>query len=258
MQNKKQKWLVVANWKMNPVSSKLAKQIFSSVKKHANKMRNTDTVVCPPFVYIENLKSTGHRCTVGAQDLYWETEGSFTGSVSFLQLKNLGVKYCLIGHSERRSAGETNEDVNLKIKASLKGLITPIICVGEKERDGEGKYLLEIKEQIVSGLKGLPKASIKDIIIAYEAVWAIGKDSKREPTSKEIFEISIFIKKVLSDIYDTKSVPPTKILYGGSVSEKNAAEILKEGGVDGILVGRASLDPKKFNQILTIVDQIKR
>lgn len=243
---------------MNPVTSKLSKQIFTSIKKQANKMRNTDTVICPPFVYIENLKSTGHRCVTGAQDLFWETEGSFTGNISFLQLKNLGVKYSLVGHSERRQAGEKDEDINLKIKASLKGLITPILCVGEKERDTEGRYLLEIKDQIIKALRGMPKTSAKDIVIAYEPVWAIGKDAKIEPTSKEIFEISIFIKKVLSDIYEMRSVPPTKILYGGSVNEKNASTLINSGGVDGLLIGRASLDPKKFNQILDSVDKIKR
>jgi len=258
MQNKKQKWLIVGNWKMNPITSKLAKQIFSSVKKHANKMRNTDTVICPPFVYMENLKATGHRCVIGAQDLFWETEGSFTGSISFLQLKNLGVKYALVGHSERRDDGETNEDISKKIKASLKGMITPVLCIGEKERDAEGAYLINLKEQVVKALQGLPKASIKDIVIAYEPVWAIGKEAKRDATAKEVFEVSIFIKKVLSDIYETKSVPPTRILFGGSVNEKNVLEYLKEGGVDGLLVGRASLDPKKFNEILNKVDGVKR
>ena len=258
MVKEKQKWLIIANWKMNPVSGKLAKQVFSSVKKVANKMRSVDTVVCPPYIYMESLKTTGHRFVLGSQDVFPESEGSFTGNISYTQLKNLGIKYSLVGHSERRSHGETNEDINLKVKACLRGIITPIICIGEKERDEAGEYLKNLKEQLVSSLVLLPKTSIKDIVVAYEPVWAIGSNAKREPTNKEIFEVVIFIKKVLSDIYDTKSVPPTKILYGGSVDEKNIESILKEGGVDGVLVGRASLDPKKFTEILKKAENIKR
>lgn len=258
MVKKTQKWLVVGNWKMNPVSSKIASATFSSIKKVANKTRNTETVICPPFIYLEKLKTSGHRIVLGSQDLFPEAEGSFTGNVSYLQLKNLGVIYSIVGHSEKRAEGETNEDVNKKVKASLRGMITPIICVGESTRDEKGEFLGSIKEQLLSSLSGLPKTSIKDIVIAYEPLWAIGASAKREPLVKEIFEVSIFIKKVLSDIYDTKSVPPTKILYGGSVDEKNIESILKNGGVDGVLVGRASLDPKKFTEIIKKADLLKR
>ncbi|MEZ4103128.1 MAG: triose-phosphate isomerase family protein [Candidatus Paceibacterota bacterium] len=254
----KQKFLVVANWKMNPVSGKLAKQIFSSVKKVSNKLRNIDTVICPPYIFMENMKTSGHRFVLGAQDLFAEPEGSFTGNISYIQLKNLGVKYSLIGHSEKRKEGETNQSINEKVKASLKGMIVPIICIGEDKRDEAGEYLKFIKDQLVSSLVGLSKNSIKDIVIAYEPIWAIGKDAKREPTTSEIFEMNIFIKKVLSDIYDTKSVPPTKILYGGSVNEKNIESILKDGGVDGVLVGRASLDPKKFIEILKKAENLNK
>lgn len=214
MAQDKQKWLIVGNWKMNPVSGKLAKQIFSSIKKVANKTRNTDTVICPPYIYMESLKTSGHRCVLGSQDLFQEAEGSFTGNISYLQLKNLGSKYAIVGHSERRAQGESDELVNKKVKASLRGMITPIICIGEKERDESGGFLKNLKDQLLAALSGLSKSSIKDIVIAYEPVWAIGAGATREPLAKEIFEVSIFIKKVLSDIYDTKSVPPTKILYG--------------------------------------------
>ena len=160
MKKEKQKWLIVANWKMNPTTSKLAKQTFSSIKKIANKMRKVDTVICPPYIYIENLKTTGHRLTLGSQDIFAEPEGSFTGCVSYLQLKNLGIKYTLVGHSERRKMGETDENVNSKIKASLRAIITPIICIGEEKRDEAGQYLKFLKDQLVDSLQGLPKTSI--------------------------------------------------------------------------------------------------
>jgi len=258
MVKEKRKWLIVGNWKTNPVSGKLAKQIFSSIKKTANKMRNVDTVICPPYIYLENLKTSGHRFFLGSQDLFYEPEGSFTGNISFLQLKNISVKYSIVGHSEKRREGESDEIVNKKVKASLRGMITPIICIGEKERDESGQFLKKLKDQLLIALSGLPKTSIKDIVIAYEPIWAIGAEATREPLVKEIFEITIFIKKILSDIYDTKSVPPTKILYGGSVDDKNIEMILKSAGVDGVLVGRASLDPKKFSEIIKKSENIKR
>lgn len=258
MQDKKQKWLVVANWKMNPTTLKVAKQNFISIKKTANKLRKVDTVVCPPFLYIESLRSPGNRCVLGAQDLFYEAEGSFTGQVSYLSLRNSGVKYCIIGHSEKRSMGETEEGINKKIKSSLRGMITPILCVGESVRDSSGEYLILLKKQIEEALLGLPKNSIKDIIIAYEPLWAIGKDAQKPATKEEVFEVVIFIKKIVSDIYNTKSVPPTKILYGGSVNEKNIAYFAEGTEVDGFLVGRASLNPKVFNDILKKLEIIKR
>ncbi len=258
MKKESKKWLLVANWKMNPVHLKEANQLFTSTKKTANALRNVETVVCPPFIFLSNLKSTGHRCVVGAQDAFFEPEGSFTGSISYLQLKNLSIKYVILGHSERRAMGETSEMVGQKVKSVLKGMMTPIICVGESVRDEKGSYLEFIKIQIQEALSGLSKNSAKDIVIAYEPLWAIGKTATRQATEKEIFEMTIFIKKVISDLYGMKSVPPTKILYGGSVDEKNTESILKEGMVDGLLIGRASLDSKKFAQMLKKADSIKR
>lgn len=258
MKKERSKWLIVANWKMNPVHLKEAVLLMNSTKKTANTLRNTETVVCPPFIFLEKLKTSGHRCVLGAQDTFYEPEGSFTGNISYLQLKNLGIKFVILGHSERRAMGETNEMVNLKVKSVLKGVMTPIICIGESKRDEKGAYLEVIKNQIQEALAGLPKNSAKDVVIAYEPLWAIGKTATRQATTKEIFEVSIFIKKIISDLYEMKSVPPTKILYGGSVDEKNTEEILKESGVDGLLVGRASLDGKRFGQILKISDSVKR
>jgi len=255
---KKTKWLIVGNWKMNPIYIKDAKKIFSGIKKVASRMKNVDTVICPPFIYLSELKSSGHRCVLGSQDIFYEPEGSHTGNISYLQVKNLGIKYSIVGHSERRVQGESDEIINKKIKASLRAMVTPILCIGEEDRVLNGDHFHFLKNQLETNLTGLPKNSIKDIVIAYEPIWAIGKDAKREPTPEEIFAVVIFIKKVLSDIYGTKSVPPTKILYGGSVDQKNIEEILKDGGVDGVLVGRASLVSEKFGNLLKIADNLKR
>lgn len=257
-QIKNSKWLVVANWKMNPTSLKLAKQNFISIKKTTSKIKNIETAICPPFIYLSSLKTSGHKCVLGSQDLFYEQDGAHTGEISYLSLKNLGLKYSIIGHSERRAMGETSKIINKKIKASLRGMMTPIICIGEDKRDSSGEYLSILKNQIEESLLGLPKSSVKDIVIAYEPLWAIGKDAQKPATREEVFEVVIFIKKVLSDIYNTKSVPPTKILYGGSVDEKNIGYFVEGSGVDGFLVGRASLNPKIFGEILKRIDIIKR
>jgi triosephosphate isomerase len=258
MNKEKQKWLVVANWKMNPVSQKLSKQLFNFYKKSISGLKNTEIVLCPPYIYMSDIKISSTKMSLGSQDLFFEPEGAFTGNISYLQLKNLGVKYSLVGHSEKRLMGETDEIINLKIKSALRGMITPIICVGESSRDSSGSYLLTIKDQIQKALLGLPKTSIKDIVVAYEPVWAIGDNAKREPTPKEIFEVVIYIKKIISDLYATKSVPPTKILYGGSVNYLNVNSFIFDSGVDGFLVGRASLNQKDFAEILKRVDGVKK
>lgn len=257
LKEKKRKWLVVGNWKMNPTSVKEAKRLFASVKKSASKKRNVETVACPPFVYLSLFKSSGHRFVLGSQDLFFEPEGAHTGEISYLQLKNLGIKYSIVGHSEKRAKGETDKDVNLKVKSALRGMITPIVCIGENFRDDGGEYLQTLKEQIEVAFVGLPKTAMKDVVIAYEPVWAIGKDAKAPATPREVFETTIFIKRVLSDLYNTKSVPPTKILYGGSVDEHNLESFAKSGGVDGFLVGRASLNSETFNSLLNNLDSLK-
>jgi len=234
---------------MNPSSEKEAVSLAKAINKKG-------IVICPPFVFLssvsKNLKagSSKLKATLGAQDISPESQGSFTGEISPSMLKNLGVKYAIIGHSERRMLGEINYLINRKIKTALKSGITPIVCVGEPHRDPQMKYLGFMKRQITETFKGLSPKDFKKIIIAYEPVWAIGKSAEREATPEESQEMAIFIKKVLSDHFGRGSVKNLKILYGGSVNEKNAKEFLTCGGVQGLLVGRVSLDQKKFNEII--------
>ena len=160
-----------------------------------------------------------------------------------------------LGHSERRAMGEKNEDVNKKIKAALSLGIIPIVCIGEKERDQNHEYLAFVKEQIEVGFKNIPKETLSKIIIAYEPVWAIGKNAAREATPEEFLEMRIFIKKVLSIMFGVKNEIP-RIIYGGSADEKNVLDFVKNGEADGFLVGRASLDPKKFSNIINTIENI--
>lgn len=243
---------------MYPASIKDAKAKFAAIKKVASTLRNVQTVVCPPLVYVSELKKlvSGHRAVVGAQNAWFETEGAFTGEVSLAMLASVGVSHVIIGHSERRAMGETNELINKKVLAGLKAKVSVVLCVGERERDNDGEYMKFIAEQIKSALHGTQKKDLKQIVIAYEPVWAIGKNAPHPASTDDALEVSILVKKTLADLFgkDGSIVP---ILYGGSVNEKNAWEFLRKSQVDGLLVGRASLDPKVFAEILKSADQIK-
>ncbi|PCI20891.1 triose-phosphate isomerase [Candidatus Wolfebacteria bacterium] len=252
------KKLIVGNWKMNPESAREAKQIFSAIKKTGSKLRNVQTVVCPPSLYIDTLQQLvgGHRVVVGAQNMFWEEKGPFTGEISPLMLSKNNVSYVILGHSERRALGETNEIVNKKVKAVFKHNITPILCVGETVRDENSLYLNFVKEELKESLAGIPKSAIKKVVIAYEPIWAIGKDATRGANPEESLEMILFIKKTLSDLYGASAIEGMMMLYGGSVSPANAKMFLREGGVDGLLVGRASLDGKTFSDILNGANEL--
>jgi triosephosphate isomerase (TIM) len=243
--------IIVANWKMNPQSLKEAGFIFKELSSLLKNIKHTQIVICPPFPYLfvaQNFKNK--NIFLGAQNVAKDGEGAHTGEVSSKILKNMGVSYVIVGHSERRFLGEDNITINEKILNLIKNKITPILCVGENKRDHDGFYLSFVKEQIKNCLSGIPKTQIKNIIIAYEPVWAIGKGAIREATKEEFLEMKIFIKKVISDIYDVKTAHNVLVIYGGSVNPLNAELFIKGGEADGLLVGRDSLNPKKFEMII--------
>lgn len=251
------KKIIVANWKMNPTSPKEARSIFMRIRNKGKKLRKVKTVVCAPFVYLEALAKIAHGASIGAQDTFWETEGARTGEVSPAMLKEIGARYCIIGHSERRALGETNEDINKKIKLAIDYRLIVILCVGERERDEEGAYLDFLKEELVQGLEGLPRRYFENLIIAYEPIWAIGEHAKGASTPADFLEQSIFVRKVLTELTTRGVAMSVPILYGGSVSEANAEGFLREGKADGLLVGRASLEPERFNEILDTANRTK-
>lgn len=245
---------------MAPTSVKEAKRTFDNIKKVASKLRGVETVICPPSLYLGELRRnvTGHRCTIGAQNVFWEKEGAFTGEISTAQLVDLKIEYVIIGHSERRAMGETDEEVNKKILAALKAKLKVIVCVGESHRDEDGEYTRFISEQIKSALAGVSRSGLSDITIAYEPIWAIGKDALRPASAHDVEEVSILISKVIADIYGNHHDPHTQILYGGSVDDRNAREFLASGSVAGLLVGRASLRPQAFTKILEIAEEVAK
>jgi len=241
---------------MNPASLEKALRLSKEISKYSKYSRGkTEIVICPPFVFLSAISKKIKKAKLGAQDVHFETNNTAqTGEISPLMLKNLGVKYVIVGHSERRMLGETNEIVRKKIGACLKHAITPIVCVGESKRDESGNYLSFVRTQLEEIFSSIPKTALPKILIAYEPIWAIGKSAMREATPAESNEMAIFIKKVLSDLYDPKAVGSLRILYGGSVNIKNAGEFMKDGGVDGLLVGRDSLDPDNFKEIIKSVN----
>ncbi len=245
--------IVIGNWKMNPVTKKEAQKLYNSLLKGDTNTKKTEVVACPPFVYFSYFKSS-KRINLGAQDVFWNESGAFTGEVSPTMLEDLGVKYIILGHSERRALGESNADVNKKLKASLVAGLVPILCVGESERNENHEYLNLVKNQIEECLTGVAKSSLAKIVIAYEPVWAIGKNAVRSATAEEHREMSIFIKKVLSDKFGALNIKDTRIIYGGSAHPENIDEFITIGGADGFLVGRDSLDPKKFLEIIKLCE----
>lgn len=250
---KKNKILVVGNWKMNPESAEKAKEIFRGIKSVAKDLKNIKVVICPPFVYLSDLeKINDGSITIGAQDVFWEKSGSFTGEISSGMLKKEGEGYVIVGHSERRELGETDEMVSKKIKTSSQAGLRVVLCIGEKVRDDHGEYLHFLRGQIISSLGKLQKRYLAKLVIAYEPVWAIGQAEAMK--TGDLHEMTIFIKKVLVEIYGQKDGISVSVLYGGSVNHNNALEIIKNGEVSGLLVGRESLNPKKFGELLKNVD----
>ncbi len=226
------KKLIIANWKLNPVTLKEAVKLSSLIEK----TKKNTVVLCPPHVYLSAVK----YLNLGAQDCFWEEKGAFTGQVSPLQLKNFKVKYVLVGHSEKRWAGEDDHMVNAKLKSALANKIIPVLCVGYKttvEQD-DLEVIDVLKKQLDLGLSGV---DAEKVVVAYEPVWAIGSGKNASPEHAE--KIALFIK----NRYGVK-----KVLYGGSVNPTNAAGFLEQRSVDGLLVGGASLVPSYFNKIINL------
>jgi len=247
--------IIVANWKMNPASQKEVEILFNKSITASKNIKNIKLIICPPFPFIYLLKKfKNSQVILGAQNVSKEALGSYTGEVSPIMLKNMGVSYVIVGHGECRKRGETNNIINEKILNLLEYKLLPILCVGESSRDRDGFYLSFVGDQIKEGLTKVSRAQMKSIIIAYEPIWAIGKNATREATKEEFMEMKIFIKKIISDIYGSKIAHSTQIIYGGSVNPLNTKLFLQEGVADGLLIGRDSIDPKKFSAILNNIN----
>jgi len=236
------KKLIVANWKMNPASSKEAQRFFSSLARGLRGSR-AEVVVCPPFCYLPLAKSKVFK--IGAQDCFWKEKGAFTGQVSPLMLKNLGVRYVIVGHSEKRALGETDETVNEKLKAVLKAGLTPVLCIGETAEQRRKKETFKtVERQLKKALEKLTRAKLSKLVIAYEPVWAISPNPACSVDEAET--MILFTRKTLNKIAGRKYSKTVKVIYGGNANGENAGDFLSSPWIDGLLVGAASLRIKEF------------
>ncbi len=253
---KNKKPLIIGNWKTNPSTLEDAKKRFVAIKRAAKFYRNVDVAICPPFIFIPTLAalSRDNIISVGAQDLSVFGEGSKTGEISASMIETSGSKLVILGHSERRLLGDTDEVVSAKISQALKTDMTLVVCVGEKTREGDdGEYLNVIKRQLQSALSTVARNQFNQIVIAYEPVWAIGRKDNVAITSHDLHQMVIFIKKYLKESWGDTISSIVPILYGGSVTADNAQDILWNSEVDGLLVGRASWEVETFGPLLAAV-----
>jgi triosephosphate isomerase len=221
-------------------------------------MTRVETVICPPFVFLANVKCQKSSVKIGSQDVFYEKKGAYTGEISPAMLKDLGVKYVIVGHSERRALGETDEIINKKAKTALEEGFKVILCVGEKERDLDGEYLNFLRAQINDGLKGISKKFLANVIIAYEPIWAISSGTGAKADNPEsAMQTAIFIRRELLPIIGNQAARNTPVLYGGSVNPENAGGFLGKAGMSGLLVGEKSLSPEEFSEILKIANILK-
>ena len=251
------KKLIIANWKMNPQTSAEAEELASDIQQGIRGMKGVEVVICPPFPYLAIVGSISR----GGQDCHSEQKGAYTGAVSPTMLKDVGCEYVIVGHSERKQYfGETDEIINKKVKAALKAGLKVVLCIGEDTRDSfdsKGHWTHELdpklKEQIIRALEGVKKSSIQNIVVAYEPVWAIGTGNPATPD--DVLSAKIFIRKILSNLYDRKEADKVRVLYGGSTNKKNAAQFIKDGQADGLLVGGASLDADEFVEMVKSIHE---
>ncbi len=242
------------NWKMNTnskTSVELARRLADGAGDTAG--HSVTVAVCPPFVYLQAVAKAlhGSSIVVGAQDVYFEQDGAYTGEISVSMLKDIGCIYCLCGHSERRHViGETDELINKKVVAAINGGLLPILCVGELlEERKAGKTNEVVTRHIEKGLAGLSAEKVEAVTIAYEPVWAIGTGLTATPAQAQ--EVHIFIRNLLAKMYNKKIASEMRILYGGSVKPSNTAELMAQPDVDGVLVGGASLKAEDFLAIIS-------
>ncbi len=241
---------------MNPASLEIAKTNFLAIKKGLTLYKKVDVAIAPPYLYLPELsKSVNTSISLSSQNISAQWEGAFTGEISAQMLSYFKTRYSIIGHSERRALGETNDLINKKIKMAIKAKITPVLCIGETDREGGMWHFGKIKTQLEECLVGISKNIITSVIIAYEPVWAISTTVNSVPAKpSDCEEMIIYIQKVLVDLFGLATTQKIKILYGGSVDDKNAEGFMREGRADGLLIGKTSLVPKKFLEIIKIAN----
>jgi len=244
MNNKK---IIVANWKMNPSSSEEAVRLAKGIIA-AQLPKNVELIIAPPFIYLDAVKKLlGKEIKLGAQNLGWAQRGAYTGEISGLMLKNIGCEYVIIGHSERRyKIGESDEMINAKLKAAWSAGLKPILAIGEKEQGDD--IIKTLSDQLKNALNGIEAGDIGRLIVAYEPVWAIGTGAADTPD--QALSGALLIRKIIGGMYGSDWASDLPVLYGGSITAENAGDFVSQAGIDGALVGGASLELENFVNII--------
>lgn len=243
--------LIAGNWKMYKTVSE-AVQTASQLKDLVSDSEDVDVMIAPPFTALypvyETLKDSSIE--TGAQNMFWENEGAYTGEISSAMLLSTGCRYLIIGHSERREYfNESNEDVNKKVTAALAAGLIPVMCIGESEKQRDaGETFSVLDKQLKMGLKSQFTDALESLVIAYEPIWAIG--TGKTATSVQAQEVHQFLRKQIAQMFGENLAGNLRILYGGSVKPQNAAELMDMPDIDGALVGGASLDAETFSRIV--------
>jgi len=245
------KLFIAGNWKMNTSASEAGK-LAAALAEKIGSVDEVDLAVCPPFVYLPAVKAAlaGCRIELGAQNMYYEDNGAYTGEISGAMLKDVGCRYVILGHSERRHVmGETDETINRKILKALSDGLEVIFCVGELLAEREAGSTHEVvRRQVQVGMEGVDKTAAERVTIAYEPVWAIGTGKTATPDQAQ--EVHAMIRGLVGELYDSTLAERLRIQYGGSVKPANAAELLGQADIDGALVGGASLKADDFTAIV--------
>lgn len=245
--------LIIANWKMNPATFAEAVLLARKIERGLAGIRGVEVVIAPPFPFLMEVGRVLKKSKLGSQDIFWADIGPYTGEVSWRQLKEVGAEYAIIGHSERKlHIGENDEMINKKVRAALEHGVSPVLCIGERERAGND-IPGTVGEQLKNALRGVKKSFLKGLIVAYEPVWAISTmPGARPDTPDNAFRALVYIRKTITRLYGRTAGETVRIIYGGSVKAGNIASFLREGKMEGALVGGASLDPKEFVKIVRI------
>lgn len=250
------KFLIAGNWKMNCGPSE-TEHLLEGIKKHHPQVSDDlEVLVCPPTVSLTTASKTlgDHDIFLGAQNVFFEDNGAYTGEVSTQMLKEVGCHYVIVGHSERRQYfGETDKTVNAKVLKSLADGLKPVVCVGESlDQRKKEVHKQMVKKQVQAALNNVSASTVNDVVIAYEPIWAIGTGETASPEQAQ--EMHEMIRLVISDDYDGATGSAIQILYGGSMKPHNAEELLSQPDVDGGLIGGASLKADSFSEIIDIAD----
>jgi len=249
------KKIIIANWKMNPQTSEEALRMARRITERVLP-KNIELIIAPPFVYLDLVKRNlaNKEIKIAAQNIGWAERGAFTGEISGLMAKNIGCEYVIIGHSERRyKVGETDEMISLKIKEALKVGLIPILAVGEREQNDD--IVKVLTEQLKGALEGLEAPEIGRLIFAYEPVWAIGAGLADTPD--HALSSALLIRKILGGYHGRNWAADLPVIYGGSVSLKNAKDFISQKGIDGALIGGASLESEEFLNIIKAIENVE-